>query len=162
MKIYEIDQAIEDLIANSIDQETGELMIDTDQLEALQLEKDRKIENLALYIKNATAEANAILDEIDALDKRRKSLRKRIDGAKDYLEYVLHGDKFHTARVAVSYRKSTSVDLDDQFLDWAKENWSDLLRTKVEPDKKLIGEHLKNGEEIPHAQIVTNTTLSIK
>lgn len=162
MKIYEIDQAIEDLIANSIDEETGEVLFDPEVLEQLQMERERKIENLALFIKNATAEAKAIKDERDALGKRYESLQKRIASAKEYLEFVLHGEKFHTARVAITYRKSTSVDLDDQFLDWAKENWSDLLRTKVEPDKKLIGEHLKSGEEIPHAQIVTNTTLSIK
>lgn len=162
MKIYEIDQAIEDLIANSIDEETGEVLFDPEVLEQLQMERERKIENLALYIKNATAEAKAIKDERDALGKRHDSLQKRIASAKEYLEFVLHGDKFHTARVAVSYRKSTSVDLDDQFIEWAKANWSELLRTKVEPDKKLIGEHLKNGEDVPHAQIVTNTTLSIK
>ena len=162
MKIYEIDQAIEDLISNSIDEETGEVLFDPEILEQLQMERERKIENLALYIKNATAEAKAIKDERDALGKRQESLQKRIASAREYLEFVLHGEKFHTARVAVSYRKSTSVDLDDQFLEWAKANWSDLLRTKVEPDKKLIGEYLKNGENVPHAQIITNTTLSIK
>lgn len=47
--IYEINEQI----MQCIDFETGEV-IDADKLDALQLEKDKKIENIACWIKNLT------------------------------------------------------------------------------------------------------------
>ena len=47
MTLYEIDNAILDCI----DLETGEI-IDVDKLNELQLEKETKIENVALWIKD--------------------------------------------------------------------------------------------------------------
>ena len=47
MTLYEIDNAI----LECIDLETGEI-IDTDKLDALQLERETKIENVALWIKD--------------------------------------------------------------------------------------------------------------
>ena len=45
MKIYEIENAISDLLSQ-VDEETGEILFDPEQLEALQMERDGKIENL--------------------------------------------------------------------------------------------------------------------
>ena len=162
MKIYEIDQAIEDLIANSVDPDTGELTLDFKELEDLQMERDRKIENLGLYIKNAAAEAKAIGEEERALASRRRALEAAGDRARSYLEFVLHGEKFTTPRLAVSYRSSQSVELDNDFLEWAMRN-DQYLRYKLpEPDKVQIKEDLKNGAQIPHAKIVVNKTMTIK
>ena len=47
MKLYEIDEQI----LNCIDAETGEI-IDADMLNALQMERDAKIEGVALWIKD--------------------------------------------------------------------------------------------------------------
>ena len=55
MTIYEIDQAI----MECVDIETGEI-IDTEQLDKLQMERDTKLENVACWIKELTAEAEAI------------------------------------------------------------------------------------------------------
>ena len=51
MKLYEIDEQI----LNCIDAETGEI-IDADMLNALQMERDAKIEGVALWIKDLKAE----------------------------------------------------------------------------------------------------------
>ena len=163
MKIYEIDQAIEDLINNSVDPETGEVELDLMELEDLQMERERKIENLALYIKNAKAEALAIKNEEEALAKRRKALCGAADRAEKYLEFVLHGERFTSPRVAVSYRTSSSVELDDQFIKWAQNNGDAYLRYKdPEPDKAMISRDLKAGLSIPHARITQNSTITIK
>ena len=65
MKLYEIDQAIESLI----DQDTGEVS-DFDVFMDLQMAREAKIENVALLIKNLTAEAEAIKAEKNALAER--------------------------------------------------------------------------------------------
>ena len=58
MKLYEIDKAI----LECVDQETGEI-IDTEKLSDLQMQKDTKVENIALWIKDLLAEADAIKNE---------------------------------------------------------------------------------------------------
>ena len=162
MKIYEIDREIESLLSQ-VDEETGELLIDTDRLEALQMERDGKVENLALAFKNLKAEAEAIKAEEAALAERRKTVEKAAARAKDYLLFVLNGDTFKSPRVAISYRKSTAVKIDDGFLAWAMVEAPDLLRYKdPEPDKKAITDMLKEDKPVPFAELVTNTSVQIK
>ena len=52
MNLFEIENEI----MNCWDQETGEIL-DSDRLDQLEMERDTKIENIALYIKNLTADA---------------------------------------------------------------------------------------------------------
>ena len=58
MKLYEIDAAI----MECIDLETGEI-VDADRLTALQMEREQKLENVALWIKDLDAEAKALKAE---------------------------------------------------------------------------------------------------
>ena len=53
--LYEIDTEI----LNCIDLDTGEIL-DVERLNALQVEKSKKIENVALYIKELKAENNTL------------------------------------------------------------------------------------------------------
>lgn len=161
MRIYDIDQAI-DALLNDVDPETGEILFDPDKLNELQMEKDRKVENLALYIKNTSAEAKAIAVEEQTLEARRKTLERAVDRAKDYLIFVLQGEKFTTPRVAISYRKSTKLELEDSFFEWANEH-PDYLRQKApEANKTAITAALKSGEAIPGAVLVENHSMVIK
>ena len=67
MKLYEIDQAIMDCI----DMETGEI-VNEELLNDLQMERDAKIENVALWIKELKAEAEALKAEKLAFAERQK------------------------------------------------------------------------------------------
>ena len=62
MTLYEIDSAIMDCV----DEETGEI-IDLEKLEALNIERDKKVEGIALAVKNYAAEAKAIKEEEEKL-----------------------------------------------------------------------------------------------
>ena len=70
--LYEIDQEILDCI----DMETGEIL-DLEKLTALQMERERKLEGVALWIKDLNAEAAAVKEEADKLTARKKSLYNR-------------------------------------------------------------------------------------
>ena len=72
MKLYEINEQI---IA-CIDNETGEI-IDTDKLNELQIAKDEKLENLALWYKDLIAEANALKEEKEALQQGKRRQRTK-------------------------------------------------------------------------------------
>lgn len=163
MKLYEIDREIESLLSDAIDPETGEVLFLPEKLEELQMEKERKTENLALAVKNLTAEGRAIREEEIALAERRKSLEKRAERAREYLEFILQGEKFRTAKVAVSWRSSKRVTVDEGFLAWAKRRGKRFLRLKdPEPDKTAIREALQSGEKVPHAAMVEETNMQIK
>lgn len=163
MKLYEINAEIDRLLNEAVDPETGELLTDLDAVEALEMEREVKIENLALAVKNMTAEAKAIREEETALADRRKALERRAQRAEDYLSYILAGEKFSTARVAVTYRKSKKLELAPGFVEEAKKAYPYLLRFKEpEPDKATITACLKSGDTIPGAELVENVTMQIK
>lgn len=158
MHIFEIDQAITSLI----DPDTGEIM-DYEAFAQLQLERATKIENMALWCKDLTAEAKAIREEEKALAERRKTAENKAERLKEYLDKFLGGENFKTPRAAISFRHSESVQLDDDFILWAKANADDLLRYKEpDADKTLIKDALKSGRAIEHAAIVDNVNIQIK
>nr|DAI04698.1 MAG TPA: resistance protein [Caudoviricetes sp.] len=158
MNIYEIDNEMLSLI----DEETGEIK-DYEAFEELQIQKEEKIENTALWYKNLVAESKAIREEEKALAERRKSLENKAEQLKGYVSRALQGNKFATSKVAVNYRKSTAVEVDDEFIDYAMKNNSDLLIYKQpEPNKTAIKEMLQGGFDIPHAELVERNNMSIK
>ena len=163
INLYDIDSRLNELLENSVDPDTGELLIDPEELEALQMERDTKVENIALYIKNIKALAEDIKAEEDNLAARRKVLTNKAERLSSYLNDALAGQPFMTARVDIRYRKSNSLQLDDSFVEWAMANNSELLRYKQpEPDKKAITASLKAGETIPYANIVERLNMTIK
>ena len=117
MNIYEIDNAMFFLV----DEETGEIK-DYEAFEEMQMVPEEKIENTALWYKNLIAESKAIREEEKALAERRKSLENKAEQLKTYINRVLQGNKFATPKVAISYRKSTAVEVDDEFIDYAMKN----------------------------------------
>lgn len=59
MNLYEIDLAIEEAFTQAVDPETGEVNDEyMAQLDALEMERDRKVENIACFIKNLKADAS--------------------------------------------------------------------------------------------------------
>ncbi len=158
MNIYEIDNAMFSLI----DEETGEIK-DYEAFEELQMQREEKIENTALWYKNLVAESKAIREEEKALAERRKSLENKAESLKNFVNRTLQGNKFSTSKVAISYRKSTAVEVDDKFIDYAMKNNNDLLTFKrPEPNKTVIKGMLQGGFDIPHAELVERNNMSIK
>ena len=163
MKLYDINAEIARLLDEGTDPETGELLIDPAEIEALEMEREKKLEYLALEYKNLTAEASAIKAESDELIKRYKAVSNRAGRLKEFLSGVLAGDKFATPRVSCGWRKSSAVEVDDTaFFPWAGEH-PEFLRVKPpEVDKKSVGDALKRGEYIPGAVIVERLSLIIR
>ena len=165
MNIYQIDAAIQaclDMDTDElVDMETGEII----SLDALQMEREKKLENVACYIKNLTADADALKAEKDALAKREQAARRKIDSLKKYLTDNLHGEKLNTTRAAVSFRKSEAVEFVDPalFVVWAAECRNDLLTYKQpEPNKTAVKQYLKAGGTLPGAALVERQNISIK
>lgn len=163
MNIYEIDRQIAALLEGSIDEETGEIIFNEQELSDLVMAREEKIENCACAVKNYLAEASAIASEIKALSERKKKLEARADHAKQFLSAALAGEKFSTARVSISYTRSTSTEVDDEFVAWAKNNAPELLTVKEpEANRVAIKAYIKNNGELEHAHLVEKESLKIK
>lgn len=160
MKIYEIDQAILDLI----DLETGEIL-DFEEFEKLNLEKDTKIENMALWVKELRAEAEAIKAEEKSLAERRKSNENKISSLEGYIKFILNGQKFSTPKVAITFRNNKCVEIEDEsdFI----EHWKDkenIYLKYAEPkiSKTEIKNSINSGIEVYGAKIAENSSMTIK
>lgn len=161
MNIYEINQAILSLV----DEETGEIL-DYDAFESLQMAREEKIEGVACWIKNLAAEAAAIRQEEVNLATRRKTIENRAASLKKYLEGALQGQKFQTAKCAVSFRKTTKVEVREPAwaIAWAMSNGHGDIVTQAAPEinKNGLAALLKEGNEIPGAELVIGASMSVK
>lgn len=157
MTLFDIDKAILDF-EFEIDEETGEIL-NAEELDALQMAREDKIEGVGLWIKNLEAEAAAVKAEKDNMADRQKRLERKAESLKKYLGYALQGEKFSTPKIALSWRRSESVVITDEAL--LPENCLNVVVTK-RPDKKVIKDALKAGKEIMGAELVTKNNLQIK
>ena len=156
MTLWQIDEQIEKAIELGFDPETGEIL-DESALEQLQMDRDEKIENICLYIKDLIAESKALADEAKALTERKERSAKKAESLKNYLQAMLDGQKWKSSKAIVSYRKTQSVVVDD--MDALK---PEFLRIKKEPDKTAIKEVLKAGAEVAGAHLEDKQSMSIK
>ena len=161
MTLYEIDArlaSILDFDGEYIDTESGEI-VSIEDVEALQMAREDKIEGWGLWIKNKTAELDAIKAEVKKLTERAAALSNQIDHSKERYQQYLAGEKVSTPRLSVSYRKAESVEIDD-----AEKIPDFLLRVKttVEPDKTAIKAEIKAGNVVDGAHLVTRQSMTIK
>lgn len=149
--LYEIDA---DIMA-CVDMETGEI-VDIDRLKALEMERDKKIEGVILWRKDMLAEAEAIKNEVKKLQDRIRPLENKAEQLKAYINYALEGQKFKTERCAVSYRKTTSVVIDDptkippKYLKDIKEDWisKTAIKEALEEGMTIDGAHQEEKQSI--------------
>ena len=142
-RLYDLAREIEDF-EFEVDEETGEIL-NAEDLDNLELEKNEKIEQLCLYIKNLKSDAAAYKAEKDSFAKKQKAAENKAESIKNYIAYILAGEKFKTDRVTVSYRKSEQVECLDMSLvddDYLRFEEPELNKTKI---KKALKEGIKVG-----------------
>lgn len=160
-KLYEIDQAI----LECIDAETGEIL-DFERLSELQMERDAKIENAALWYKNLLSDAEQYKAEKELFAERERIAKNQAEGLKKWLDFALGGEEMKTTKVFITYRKSESVEIEDdeKFVKYAQsEDRDDLLSYKdPTPNKTAIKKALKEGLKIDGVTLVKKQNINIK
>lgn len=162
LSLYEIDQAVLTVLENGLvfDEETGEVYFDGDNFATLEGVRNDKLESVALYVKNLEAEAAAMRAEEKTLAARRQVKERKAERLRQYVSDSMQafGDsKIETARVALSFRKSETVEL---FAPDLVPTTFVTYQPKI--DKAAIKKALKSGEEIMGAELVTRQNLQIK
>ena len=169
MTLYDIDAQIAALDGAAeddmlIDAETGELISVAQALDALRMERETKIENVACWVKNLSAEADAIREEEDRLFKRRKAAETKAANLKSWLLAAMTRedgttDKLKTGRVMVSVKRNPpSTVVDDALLPSTYK----VAKITYQANKELIKRELLAGGEVPGAHLEYGRSVVIK
>lgn len=153
MTLYEIDSEI----LNCVDSETGEI-IDAEKLIELSMERDRKLENVILWVKNLESDAEQMKAERDSLDKRMKSALAKAEWLKKWLSQALDCKPFDCPRAKVTFRKSVATEVNADIL---PKKWS-VKKITYTPDKAAIKSALLAGQKIKGASLVEHQNIQIK
>lgn len=139
--LYEYIQQIDEIIAGATD-EDGVIDYDSikDELEALQMSRDEKVDNCIKYAKSRKAMAEALKNEKAAIAKRQKQAENEYEKMVDYIAFCLNGEKYESLAGKVQYRMSQKVIIEEYAQ--VPERY---VRWKAEPDKVALREDLKKG-----------------
>ena len=154
MKLFEINEAILDCI----DLETGEI-IDPEQLENMQMERQEKLTNIALLYKQMTADSKALKELEKEYSDRRKRCEKTAEWCKETLARELAGEKFEDEdkRFKISWRKSEKVEITNEDVIPAE-----FIKQTISFDKLAMKDAIKNGNAIDGVQLVETQSIQIK
>lgn len=165
-QIYKVNQQIHNLVEAMIDQETGEINpVAVIQLNKLEIQKEEAIHQLCLVHLESKAKAEAVAVEIKRLTALKKSLEVREEASKRIIEReVPEGETMQFENAKISYRKSESVEMDDDFdLSQLAFDQPDLVDIKYGLKKDNIKKLVKENKPIPEGiRIVKKNNIQIK
>lgn len=163
MNLFEIESEIKKILEGmEVNEDTGEVT-GIEGLEELQLAKEEKIRNTALYYLNLISDANELAEQEKKFRERKQSVQKKAERIKEYLSAALNGEGYRCTECAVKFSRSKRVEVTPDFIRWAKENADEYLTYKEpEPNKTAIKAAIECGKEIPGAKIAEYNNISIK
>lgn len=169
MKLYEVNAAIMNAI-EILDETDGEVNETTEkvmeELDALEMERDRILEYLAKVVLNIRSEAAAIKAEEERLKKRRQILENKEGRLISILDRECAGEKKDLGVATLSYRKSESLEVIDPLVTiaWLKENdHADCIKVPdPEVMKDAVKKLVKSDTEIPGVRLVTKNNCSLR
>lgn len=170
MSLYTIDQELQQAIDNLYSRvdENGELVdvteADLEVITQLKAERQAKLENIALYIKNLDADAAAIYAEIDNLKKRAERLERKAEGLRGYMLRSMIANKdteLSSPRYQAKISSSESTEILDESLIPAE--FIRIIEKEPErkPDKTAIKKAIKAGQDVAGARVVVNQKVKI-
>ena len=150
-------------IVEELEENGGELTEELEQRLAINGDNaSEKVESYCKIIRNLEATVSAKLDEADRIKASSKRDSVTIDRMKNALHTFLiatDNRKFTAGSFVVGLRKSYAVNITDENsipAEYVK------TTTTTSIDKMAVKEAIKNGAEVPGAEIKENTSLTIK
>ena len=161
MNLFKIAEALERCVklasGDFVDTETGEV-IDTEAIDALEMERDAKIRNIACWIRNLDSEEKALAEQEKIYRDRKNATHNKKEDLKAYLASFLAGKKWKNEEVNISWRKSEAVEVTDM-----KKLSSYYLRYREpEVNKTLLKADLKAGVKLDGAVLTEKNNIQIK
>lgn len=115
MRLWDIDKSLARLLYDGTNHETGEISDEAlAEIEALELDREKKLLAIAGYVKGERAEAEAVKKEADALASRAKGHSARADTLEQVITRTLApGECIRDERSWLKWRRSSAVIVDD-------------------------------------------------
>ena len=136
-----------------------------DTLEGMQGDLAVKARNVIAFAQNLEALAEEIKKAEDSMSHRRKVIQNRAESIREYVKDCMENagvTKVECPWFAISIKKNPpSVEIYDEG------SVPDLYKKippppPAKPDKKMISEVLKGGQEVPGAKLIQSTRLDVK
>ena len=171
MKLYEVNQQIEDLLSQlEPDPETGEIPVNEDeiiaQINTLALKREDILQFLAKLAINTKATVQSMKAEEKRLNDRRKQMEHKHDRLISILDRECSGEKTDLGIATLCYRKSSRVEITDEdaAFKWLKETGHDdcYRIPKPEISKLYVGKLLDAGNKVPGAERVASTSCYLR
>mgnify|MGYP000859927100 FL=1 len=153
MNLYDIDKEI----LSCVDMETGEI-VDAEKLDTLNMEKSRKIRNIACWVKELKAEAEALKKQKEAFAAREKAARHKAEGLMSYLGAYLGGKPVKDTEYQISFTPSQATEITDE----AAIPQTFRIPQPDKIDKAGILAALKQGAVIAGATLIERQNIQIK
>ena len=171
MKLYEVNQQIEELIVQlEPDPETGEIPANEDeiiaQINALALKREDILQYLAKLALNTKATVASMKAEEKRLQDRRRRMEQRQDRLIAILDRECGGEKTDLGVATLCYRKTSHVEITDKdaALAWLKKTGHDDCYRIPEPEisKLYVGKLLDAGDAVPGAERVAGVSCYLR
>jgi len=174
MSLYKLNKTMKEIIDNgfTFDEETGEIIFTTDDIEKLEMATTDKINNIVGYIKDLDIETKTLKNISDEYKERAENKKKKSEKLKKYLDEYLTNNNIEKKEVTngtVSYRKTVATRIYDEraLLNYIKihpEVKDRYTTTEIKFSKTEIGKDLKAKEDlvIDGVELKTNKNLQIK
>lgn len=154
MSLYSLTGEMLELLSMMEAEEIPEDAI-SDTLEAIGSEWNVKADAIISAIKNISAEAEAIREEVANLNARLKRKATTVERLKAYLTsamQALNMPRFESARHAVSFRRSYRTKITDEaaLLEWAEANAPDIIKRGADKISTEALKRLAQSVNVPY------------
>lgn len=161
LKMFDIDQMYRDALdaARARIGDDGVIPDDWDDfLTAIEGERDTKACNIAVIIIERNAESDALKEQAKRLLTRARVIDNETDRIKNWLSrFIKVGEKVKNSIVSISWRKSSSVVVDDE-----TKLPESAFRVIREVSKTAVKEMIERGEEISGAHIEIKQNIQVR
>lgn len=154
----EFEQLLMEVEADAVNSDTEESAVLFEKLSQAGIELDGKIDNIIGYIKNLTADADALKNEEAVLKNRRQAKERKIDSLKRYL-LSAGVERYESITGVITTRISKAIEIENA------DDVPEMYCTRKEtftPDKTLIKKAILGGEEVAGAVLVERKNLGVK
>lgn len=162
LSLYNIQQEYISVVESIIDNDG---LLSEEMEAALQINKDQlenKSQCYGFIVRQLEGECDMIDNEIKRLEAMKKSRGKTVDRLKESVSKAMQLyeiDKIETPTLKISFRKSESIEIEEESL--IDEKYMTVKTTKT-PDKKAIKEAIKAGEIVLGVTLKENQNIQFK
>lgn len=162
LRLYNIQQEYISLAEQIIDNDG---LLSEEMEAALQINKDQlenKSQCYGFIVRQLEGECDMIDNEIKRLEAMKKSRGKTVDRLKESVSKAMQLyeiDKIETPTIKISFRKSESIEIEEESL--IDEKFMTVKTTKT-PNKTAIKEAIKNGEIVLGVTLKQNQNIQFK